>query len=237
MIKVQISGSGKLADGTVKPLVADLVGVATVMAEQLKASAFADNRKATFDTRKPSQLSDEYMRLLGGRFANKSGWSAYASAQGNGQKPNLRLTEKSWVWANSQLWHRIARKDDASFNRTGGMWAGLRVRNYGAKGAIIEFAGKSEGQSGEWKVGRGRTKAGQTKKAKWSSKVSNNLKAWTVFREKKVLVIQPNVRTQAAFEIAINQFVAQWSASELGAVTQGVGAGGSLTARFLDALR
>lgn len=237
MIKVQISGSGKLEDGTVKPMVADIVGVAKLMAEQLKETAFADTRKATFDTRKPSTLSDEYMRLLGSRFGSKAGWQGYADESANSARPNLRLVGKSWIWANSNLWHKIARKDDFTFNRTGGMWAGLRVRNFGAKGAIIEFSGKSEGQSGEWKASRGRTKEGQAKKEKWNSKVSNNLKAWTVFKNRKVLLIEPDDKTQKAFEIAVNEFVNQWAADQIGAKTRGIGAGGSLSARFLDALK
>lgn len=235
MIKVQISGSGKLADGTVKPLVADLVGVATVMADQLKETALKDKRKAMFGVGQRSYLSESYMKLMGK--GGVEGWQSFAEVQRTQKPVGLYLNGKSFSWKNSEYWHRILRKDDMTFNRTGGMWAGLRVRNYGAKGAIIEFAGKSEGQQGEWKRSQGRTKQGQQKKFKWNAKVSNNLKAWTVFRSRKVLLIEPNARTQAAFEIAINQFVAQWSADQIGAVTKGVGAGGSLTARFLDALR
>lgn len=236
MIEVRISKSGRDAAGTVRPLVADLVETAKVMAEALKASAMADTRKVSFDTRKPSSLSDEYMRLLGSRFGNKSSWAGYASQGADKEKPNLRLGEKGWVWRNSDLWHKIARKDDATFNRTGGMWAGLRVRNYGAKGAIIEFAGRSEGQTGEWKAGRGRTKSGQQRKQKWSGKVSNNLKAWTVLQEKKVLLLEPDDKTQQALELAVNDFVARWVAGELGGKVTVSAGGNSLSARFLSAL-
>lgn len=197
------------------PLIANLTRVATVMAEALKETAFANNKKTQFDTRRPSTLSDEYMRLLGARFGNKSNWAGFAENESNKAKPRLRLGDRGWVWANSDLWHKIARKDDLSFNRTGGMWAGLRVRNYGAKGAIIEFAGKSEGQTGQWKAGRGRTKNGEAKKEKWAGKVNNSLKAWTVFQNKRVLLVQPDDKTQAAFELSVQIFVAKWLNSQI----------------------
>lgn len=236
MITVQISKAGKLADGTVAPLIANLTNVATVMAETLKETAFANNKKVSFDVRKPSSLSDEYMRLLGSRFSNKAGWSSYAKQQSDKAKPNLRLGEKGWTWASSDLWHKIARKDDQSFNRTGGMWAGLRVRNYGAKGAIIEFAGRSEGQTGEWKTARGRRKSGEAKKQKWSGKVNNSLKAWTVFESKRVLLVEPDTKTQAAFEQSIQVFVAKWLDDQTaGKATIQVDKGSALAVRFANA--
>ena len=236
MIKVMISKAGKLADGTVAPLIANLTSVAVVMAATLKETAFDNNKKLTFDVRKPSALSDEYMRLLSSRFGNKEGWAGYAKQQSDKAKPNLRLGEKGWTWASSDLWHKIARKDDASFNRTGGMWAGLRVRNFGAKGAIIEFAGRSEGQTGEWKSARGRRKSGVQKKQKWSSKVNNSLKAWTVFEQKKVLLVEPDTKTQAAFEQSIEIFAAKWLDSQTsGKQTIQVDKGNPLAVRFANA--
>jgi len=259
VIKVMISKAGKLADGTVAPLTANLTSVAAVMAATLKETAFDNNKKLTFDVRKPSALSDEYMRLLGSRFGNKEGWASYARQQSDQAKPKLRLGEKGWTWASSDLWHKIARKDDASFNRTGGMWAGLRVRNFGAKGAIIEFAGRSEGQTGEWKKSKGRAatagqmvtvtsangqttqyfKAGRKAKEakeKWSGKVANALKAWTVFQQKNVLLLEPDTKTQAAFEQSIEIFAAKWLDGQTsGKQTIQVDKGNPLAVRFANA--
>jgi len=66
-IEVKISKAGKLADGTVKPLVLKLTTAAQVMATELKKMWLNDNKKITFQTNRPSSLSDEYMRLLGSR--------------------------------------------------------------------------------------------------------------------------------------------------------------------------
>lgn len=238
-IEVKISKAGRLSDGTVKPLVLKLTTAAHVMATELKKMWMGDNKKITFQTSRPSALSDEYMRLIGSRFGNKQAWEAYANAQKDKARPNLRLGEKGWTWRSSDFWHKVARKDDASFNRTGGMWSGLRVRNYAGKGAIIEFAGKSEGQSGEWKTGRGRTKAGQPKKQKWSGKVNNSLKAWTVFKEKKALLVEPDAQLQLAFETGIEAAIAQWVDGQLGATipaARSVTLGG-LSAQFFNALK
>lgn len=239
MIKVVISSAGregKLKSGAVTPLVANLTRVASVMAEVLKETAFANNKKVQFDVRKPSALSDEYMRLLGSRFGNKSGWQSFAKAESDKAKPRLRLGEKGWIWANSDLWHKIARKDDASFNRTGGMWSGLRVRNFGANGAIIEFAGKSEGQTGEWKASRGRRKNGEQRKQKWSGKVNNGLKAWTVFRTQRVILTMPDVRTQLAFEQGVEVFVTKWfNAQTFGSEVVKIDKGNVLAQRFANA--
>lgn len=238
MIKVVISKSGragKLQSGAVTPLVVNVVGVAKVMAEQLKETSLNDKRKITFDTGARSYLSERYMELLGKGGVER--WRDYAERTKSQKPAPLYINDKSFSWKSSQFWHHILRKDDMTFNRTGGMWAGLRVRNYGAKGAIIEFAGKSEGQQGEWRKAQGRTKAGERRQFKFSSKVSNNLKAWTVFNTRKVLLLLPNTKTQVAFEVAVNQFVAKWVANEVGAVTEGLGEGGLLTAKFLDALK
>lgn len=239
MIEVKISKAGKLADGTVRPLTLQLTNAARIMAEELKKMWLDDGKKLTFQSNRPSALSDEYMRLLGSRFANKQGWKSYADAESGKARPNLRIGEHGWTWRSSDFWHKVARKDDASFNRTGGMWDGLRVRNYGAQGAIIEFAGKSEGQSGEWKVGRGRTKAGHPRKQKWSGKVQNSLKAWTVFKEKNALLVEPDARIQLSFETGVEAAIARWVDGQLGATipsADSVSMGG-LSAQFFNALK
>lgn len=237
MIKVMISKAGKLADGTVAPLTANLTSVAAVMAQALKDTAFDNPKRLEFDTKRRTHLSDEYMRLLGAKWSNKETFRPFAEAEKKQRKPILRLGEKGWSWKDSATWHWITRKDDSSFNRTGGMWAGLRVRNYGAKGAVIEFAGQSEGQTGVWRKGRGRRNTSKRVSWKLSKRVPNVLKAWTVFEEKKFLLVEPDKKTQQAFESAIEAWAAKWTAGNFGSEMKlNSATGGPLRVRFLDAL-
>ena len=67
-------------------------------------------------------------------------------------------------------------------NITGGMWKGLRVRNFGVRGAIIEFTGRSLGS---------RIKKRSRGKPNQRVKVGNRRKAATVFKTLKVNVIAP----------------------------------------------
>lgn len=236
-IEVKISKAGRLSDGTVKPLIANLTGAARVMAEALRKTAFAHTDRVTFDKKRRTYLSDEYMRLLGPRFSNKDSFRAFADQEKSQKKPILRLAEKGWSWKDSDTWHWLARKDDASFNRTGGMWAGLRVRNYGGKGAIIEFAGQSEGQTGVWRRGRGRRNTSKPVNWKLSKKVPNQLKAWTVYKEKNTLLVQPDAATQRSFEQGVLAFALRWVSGELGTKASVRVAGlDPLAVRFADEL-
>ena len=67
-------------------------------------------------------------------------------------------------------------------NITGGMWKGLRVRNFGVRGAIIEFTGRSLGS---------RIKKRSRGKPNQRVKVGNRRKAATVYKTLKVNVIAP----------------------------------------------
>lgn len=135
MISVQLSRSAFLEGGAVKPLTLNAVRTATVMANALREQAFNDKSKVQFSRNSRKFLGDDYMQALGSRFQNREGWK-------RAKRLLHILPEGGWIWASSNAWHEVARKDDASFNRTGGMWKGLRARNYGANAAIIEFAGR-----------------------------------------------------------------------------------------------
>jgi hypothetical protein len=67
-------------------------------------------------------------------------------------------------------------------NITGGMWSGLRVRNFGTRGAVIEFSGRSLGS---------RIKSGK-RRTNENVKVANRLKAASVYKSLAINVIQPS---------------------------------------------
>lgn len=258
MIEIKISKAGKLADGTVNPLTLQLTSAAQIMAEALRDTAMNSKQILKFQVGKRSYLSDEYMRLLGG---GRDSFKDFAEKDVGTKNPILILDGKSWSWRNSDTWHALLRKNDASYNRTGGMWAGLRVRNFGSKGAIIEFAGKSEGQTGEWKTTPGRKaetapvlvtakdargntvqyyrapKPAKAGKTKWSGKVNNNLKAWTVYQQKKTLLLEPDTQTQQAFETGVSAAIAKWADAQMGSQMPSADSItlGGLSARFFHA--
>ena len=215
---------------------------AKVMAQALFDEAHTEGKrkKVTFSVKGRAKLSDAYMRLLGSRFANREFWRAWAQKQQatSGKGAALFVFDQGWSWKNNQTWHRVARKDDASFDRTGGMWSGLRVRNFGANAGIIEFAGRSEGQSGEYKKKRGRVREGESRAEVFSSKVNNAFKAWTVFNETGVLVVAPSKAAQDALEDAVLATATEWSIAVVGgSVTPKDSVTSGLAREFRDAMR
>lgn len=225
-----------------KPLVAKATKTAKVMAQALFDDAHTEGKrkKVTFSVKHRAYISDEYMRLLGSRFANKEFWRSWAKNQRatDGKRAALYVHNNGWSWRSGAFWHAIARKNDASFDRTGGMWDGLRVRNFGANAGIIEFAGRSEGQSGEYKKKRGRVREGETRGEVFSSKVNNAFKAWTVFSEVGVLVVAPSKAAQDALEDAVLATATSWSVAVVGgSITPNDTATSGLARAFQDAMR
>ena len=90
----------------------------------------------------------------------------------------LPITERRFD--SSQAFHRAARGKPG--NVTGGMLKGIRVRNFGAKGAVVEFAGKSMGS---------RIKARKKGGANQRVTASNVKKARHVYWRLRVNPIQP----------------------------------------------
>ena len=220
-IEVKLSKTALLETGQIKPLILKATATAKVMERALYDQFNIGGRgeRVTFSRKGRSYIPDTYMRELGTRFANRTAWVKIAG----GMPPKtLYLSEGggAWSWRNAQTWHDIARKNDATYNRTGGMWAGMQVRNYGTFGAVIEFAGQSVGQAGGTRKKRGRLKEGEKRGEEWTPKVANRLKAWTVFKEHSVLVVAPDRATQAALEDAIEEVASNWSQILVGGKVQ-----------------
>lgn len=213
------------------------------MARALYDSFHKGNEKVTFSVRGRRYISQAYMEAMSKRFSDRRIWSDIGKNLANGRGLYLKPDGNSaWSWKNSALFHAIARKDDASFDRTGGMWSGLHVRNFGAAGAIIEFRGQSLGQTGVEKRARGRVREGEQRKRAISYKVPNRLKAWTVFEEHGVLVVAPDREIQRSLEDAVGAVAESWSRLVIGGKVeqyQDVARGGmgALTTEFVKAMR
>lgn len=153
----------------------------------------------------------------------------YAQAAGTSQT----------VWASSQEFHRAI--GGVPGKATGGMWDGLRARNFGTDGAILEFAGSSTGSRVKWrgttekvddalevKVGAdGKVKVRQTRRRKRDengkmvfkavTKAQNRDKAAAVFRRLKVGLLQPTEQEAAAQVAAVTQICGRAVAATFGA--------------------
>lgn len=204
MIEVKLSKSAFTEGGTVRPLVLRATSTAKIMAQALYDQAHADRAKVTFSDRATAAIPDEYMRLVSSRFSNKGAWK---------NNKIVKVGERAWYWKSSAAFHRVARKDDHSFDRSGGMWSGLRVRNFGQKAAIIEFAGRTIGQTMKKSVRRDRK--GNVRNTYTPQKATNALKAWTVFASKSVNLLQPNKALQRQFEDAVTVVVAGWLGTQI----------------------
>ncbi len=95
---------------------------------------------------------------------------SYAAAVGN----------KRQGWRSSAVFHGAVKGVPGVI--TGGMLGGLRVRNYGIKGAVVEFAGRSLGS-----MTRKRKRGGANQRVM----VANRKKASQVWRRLRVNLIQP----------------------------------------------
>ena len=241
-VTMRISGAGM--DGTaIKPLVLRAVQTAQVMAQALYDQFHKGTEKVTFSVKGRRYISQAYMEALSGRFRDRESWARIGKNLSNGRGLYLQADGNSaWSWKNSAIFHSIARKDDASYDRTGGMWNGMHVRNFGAAGAIIEFRGQSLGQTGVEKKARGRVREGEKRKSGISLKVPNRLKAWTVFEEHGVLVVAPDREVQRSLEDAVGAVAENWSRLVIGGKVeqyQDVARGGmgALTTEFVKAMR
>lgn len=132
---------------------------------------------------------------------------AYAAAAGLGEQTRFR---------SSADMHRATGSTSGRANVTGGMWAGLQVRNFGSEGAVVEFAGSSLGTKSTLtantkKVGgnyevtlsdNGKLRAKQVRElsrdeggnVKYRRKPRlerNNLKAFAVFKHLGVGLLEP----------------------------------------------
>ena len=119
-----------------------------------------------------------------------------------------RIGLSETVFDSSADMHSKAGTRLGTFRVSGGMWEGLQIRNFGANGVVIDFAGSSLGggrQSSKTATGRTRSK---------SVRIRNQIKAGTVFRYSAVNVIQPKESEQEACGAA----VARWSQQMIGQI-------------------
>ena len=72
------------------------------------------------------------------------GRGGYKTSSTYDKRAGVRVDDDSH--SSSQSWHRTARKPVGRYDTTGGMWSGLRVRNYGRRGAVIDFGGSTLGR-------------------------------------------------------------------------------------------
>ena len=128
MIAVSFQYSKKaLADPSVMKGVRKPMAVARTTAAHIRHRvtrrailATKAKRGGQYNTRRPYKVNEAYARKLG-----------------------LKRSE----YKSSAAFHGAARVRRRTFNVSGGMWAGLRVRSFGSSGAITEFAGRSMAQT------------------------------------------------------------------------------------------
>lgn len=101
------------------------------------------------------------------------------------------------LWPSSHDYHVAAGAQRGAYKVSGGMWAGLALVLWSEVKADIMFRGRSEGQSPRIVNGKSRP-----------IKVSNALKAWTVLRVHRVLLLAISERELSAITDATTQSVA-----------------------------
>jgi len=135
LVEVRVNGkeiAAAIAENRTQQLdrVANALVVATRMAKTIKRRA----QRGEFAT-KPRPYR------TGGRYDPRTGqMSPYYISEGYQEKLGAPFRR----FQSSAHFHRVVGRRVAG-NITGGLWAGLRVRNFGVEGAIIEFTGKSIG--------------------------------------------------------------------------------------------
>lgn len=146
---------------------------------QAKLRTIDNQQQATGDKLVPFVISEPYAKLLG-----------------------LTATR----FSSSAAFHQAAGTKPGSFRVSGGMWAGLQVRNVGASAAVIDFGGSSLGGQRQSAT----TAGGRQRKS--PVRVRNQIKAGTVWRQSQVNVIQPKDGEVDAMAAA----VVRWSQNMLG---------------------
>lgn len=151
-------------------------------------------------------------RVLKGKYASTP--RAYAPRPryvvSEGYAELLPITKR--FYKSSKAFHAAARGKPG--NVTGGMLKGLRVRNFGAKGAVVEFAGTSMGS---------RIKARKSGTYNQRVKVANRKKARQVWWRLRVNPIQPTDQEVAALgsvtSLLLGEKIAQNFSARPGAST------------------
>lgn len=196
MIRMELSQTGKKATGEALRRLNVAMDVAEATALHIRGRA----QRGHFAT-----VAAPYA----GEPKNKRGRRRkYVISEAYAQKLGVQETK----WASSAALHRAA--GGTPGYTTGGMWEGLRVRNYGAEGAIIEFGGSSLGSRGSRKLKTKKSNSieivqsgnkvkvrqrreyarddeGKVQVGKAIATVQNRQKAGSVFARMKVGLLQP----------------------------------------------
>jgi hypothetical protein len=130
VITVQMSTTGKNAKGDTLKRLSLAIDVAVATAEHIRNRA----ERGHFAT-VPKPYAGEPQ-------AKNKRRRKYVISKAYAQAMGVQETK----WASSAALHRAA--GGTPGYTTGGMWKGMRVRNYGTEGAVIEFAGSSLGSRG-----------------------------------------------------------------------------------------
>lgn len=223
MIRMTLSDSGKKANGEALRRLNVAMDVAEATALHIRDRA----RRGHFAT-----VAAPYA----GEPKNKRGRRRkYVISEAYAQKLGVQETK----WASSAALHRAA--GGTPGYTTGGMWEGLRVRNYGQEGAIIEFGGSSLGSRGSRKlktrkvkdqieiVQKGnkvtvrqrreyaKDKEGNLQRGTVITMTTNRLKASAVFQRMKIGLLQPTNSESDAQVTAILAALGQATALAFGA--------------------
>lgn len=223
MIRMTLSDSGKKANGEALRRLNVAMDVAEATALHIRDRA----RRGQFAT-PPAAYAGQPTDKRGRR-------RKYVISDAYAQKLGVQQTS----WESSQALHRAI--GGAPGYATGGMWEGLRVRNYGQEGAIIEFGGVSLGSRGKRKlktrklkdqieiVQKGnkvtvrqrreyaKDKEGKVQVTRTIATVQNRLKASIVFGRMKVGLLQPTNSESDAQVTAILAALGQATALAFGA--------------------
>ena len=177
-------------------------------------------------------------RMLAGKFvAEGAKWQGYSNRRprrGFRTSPfyTARKAPKEWangvqIWNSNKHFHSTTRP--GSFNVSGGMWSGMSIYTNGINMARIRFMGRSQGYTLEWKTKKGsairRTINGKKvtigrrkdRQVPRKRKIPNALKAWSIFDNTRVHVIEYS-RSEMD---ALREFWDVWLMSTLDAVFNG----------------
>lgn len=137
-------------------------------------------------------------RAMRGRFATQPGAYSVRRPYIVSKEYGDKIGIKKRSWPGSKAFHAQVARPVA--NISGGMWEGIRVRNFGVSGAVIEFAGRSLGSEIKMR------KRGEPNQRVM---VANRKKAAQVYFRLKLNPLQPTDREIEGIGAAVTQLAAK----------------------------
>lgn len=207
MITVRTSKSAFGRDGKIL----SVVGVALAIAKESARHVQWRARRGDFAT-------------VPKRYKNKEFWKNGAVKKFRVSKPYAQQAGVGGQteWDSSAEFHRSVGK--AQGDVSGGMWAGLQVRNWGSTGSIVEFA-RSSMASAPKRIKQPRVRKALTEAEKQQraeartakpTKVQNRVKADAVFRALKIGLLQHKPQETQAITAAVSAVTGKQLASAFG---------------------